>query len=113
MMANVRRRAISETSASCPVRIPSGEADMNFEDTILAVRLRLTALVMIGFLTTLPARPGAQAHQAQRLPPVGSTVPVSGYTIKHVYPHDPKAFTQGLEFHDGLFYEGTGLNGES
>jgi glutaminyl-peptide cyclotransferase len=28
-------------------------------------------------------------------------------------PHDPKAFTQGLELHDGLLYEGTGLEGQS
>ena len=29
------------------------------------------------------------------------------------YPHDPGAFTQGLEYVDGRFYEGTGLNGQS
>ena len=28
-------------------------------------------------------------------------------------PHDPKAFTQGLEIHGGVLYEGTGLEGES
>src|SRR5215831_18262370 len=71
---------------------------MNFEDTILGVRLRLTLLVMIGFITTSAASPRAQSHQVQRLPPVGSTVPVSGYTIKHVYPHDPKAFTKGFVY---------------
>ena len=30
------------------------------------------------------------------------------YEIVKTYPHDPKAFTQGLEFHDGVLYEGTG-----
>lgn len=30
------------------------------------------------------------------------------YEIVKTYPHDPKAFTQGLEFHDGTLYEGTG-----
>lgn len=30
------------------------------------------------------------------------------YQIVNVYPHDPKAFTQGLVFHDGFLYEGTG-----
>jgi glutaminyl-peptide cyclotransferase len=39
--------------------------------------------------------------------------PVYGYRILHVYPHDPEAFTQGLEFHDGFLYEGTGLKGRS
>ena len=29
------------------------------------------------------------------------------------YPHDPQAFTQGLAFHDGELYEGTGLYGAS
>lgn len=37
------------------------------------------------------------------------------YTFKIIrtYPHDPAAFTQGLVYHDGFFYEGTGLNGRS
>lgn len=37
------------------------------------------------------------------------------YTFKIIrtYPHDPSAFTQGLVYHDGFFYEGTGLNGRS
>ncbi len=30
-----------------------------------------------------------------------------------MYPHDPGAFTQGLEFRDGFLYEGTGLEGRS
>jgi glutamine cyclotransferase len=30
------------------------------------------------------------------------------YQIVKTYPHDPKAFTQGLEFHNGVLYEGTG-----
>jgi glutamine cyclotransferase len=29
------------------------------------------------------------------------------------YPHDPGAFTQGLEWHDGRLYESTGLTGKS
>ncbi len=55
----------------------------------------------------------AQPHQVQRLPHVGSRVPVSRYAITHVYPHDPNAFTQGLEYRDGVLFEGTGRNGES
>jgi glutaminyl-peptide cyclotransferase len=33
--------------------------------------------------------------------------------IVHAYPHDPTAFTEGLEWHDGTLYEGTGLVGRS
>ena len=40
-------------------------------------------------------------------------IPVYGYKIVNVYPHDRKAFTQGLIFDDGFLYEGTGLYGES
>ena len=39
--------------------------------------------------------------------------PVAGYRVVHVFPHDPEAFTQGLVYRNGLFYEGTGLNGRS
>ncbi len=31
-----------------------------------------------------------------------------GYRLVNTYPHDPGAFTQGLFFHEGLLYEGTG-----
>src|SRR5687767_11347917 len=48
---------------------------------------------------------------AQRRPT--STTPVTGYSIVRIYPHDPKAFTQGLVYLDGFLYEGTGLNGQS
>src|SRR5581483_7815627 len=41
------------------------------------------------------------------------TLPTATYRIVHVYPHDPNAFTQGLQYVDGVLYEGTGLNGRS
>lgn len=31
----------------------------------------------------------------------------------NVFPHDPSAFTQGLEYRGGFLYEGTGLHGRS
>ena len=38
------------------------------------------------------------------------TAAVTTYDFQIVkeYPHDPKAFTQGLEYHSGFLYEGTG-----
>jgi glutaminyl-peptide cyclotransferase len=48
--------------------------------------------------------------------PAGSAPELSGQLQVEVlarYPHDPEAFTQGLELHDGLLYESTGLHGES
>ena len=45
--------------------------------------------------------------------PAPPTLPIFGYQVVHTYPHDAHAFTQGLEYVDGLLYEGTGLNGQS
>lgn len=45
--------------------------------------------------------------------PPASRLPVYDYRIVNVYPHDRQAFTQGLVIEDGVFYEGTGLRGES
>ena len=41
------------------------------------------------------------------------TEPIYSYTILAEYPHDTSAFTQGLVYHDGYIYEGTGLYGAS
>jgi glutaminyl-peptide cyclotransferase len=40
-------------------------------------------------------------------------VPTYSYDVINRFPHDPEAFTQGLVYCDGVFYESTGLNGES
>ena len=51
---------------------------------------------------------------APAAPPSPAPSPVNyGYKVLKVYPHDPQAFTQGLVVRDGLFYESTGLYGES
>jgi glutaminyl-peptide cyclotransferase len=41
----------------------------------------------------------------------GSTL--QSIRVVNVYPHDPDAFTQGLVFHNGYIYEGTGISGQS
>jgi glutamine cyclotransferase len=38
---------------------------------------------------------------------------VYGFSIVNEYPHDPGAFTQGLVYHEGYFYESTGQIGRS
>jgi glutaminyl-peptide cyclotransferase len=45
--------------------------------------------------------------------PAAGDIPVYGYQVVHTYPHDSNAFTQGLQYVDGILYEGTGLNGRS
>jgi glutaminyl-peptide cyclotransferase len=41
------------------------------------------------------------------------SAPIHSYKIVRTYPHDPSAFTEGLEFHNGALWESTGLNGSS
>ena len=52
----------------------------------------------------------ALAGPTKAVPP---GIDIAGYQIVHTYPHDPRAFTQGLLYVDGHLYEGTGLNGHS
>ena len=58
-----------------------------------------------------------QAENNQLVEPVELGEPSEplaySYEIVHTYPHDPEAFTQGLIYLDGVFYEGTGINGRS
>jgi glutamine cyclotransferase len=44
---------------------------------------------------------------------VWAAVPVYGYRVVHVYPHDTSAYTEGLLYKDGYLYESTGEAGES
>jgi glutaminyl-peptide cyclotransferase len=53
------------------------------------------------------------ALAAAAFPLPASATPVQGFKVVRSYPHDPEAFTQGLFFHDGFLFEGTGLHGRS
>ena len=79
----------------------------------------LLPLPIVFFLSFPPPAQQAHAGELIRTPatksfnPQRSDVPVYGYRIVNAYPHDPGAFTQGLIFHNGRLYEGTGLHGAS
>lgn len=63
--------------------------------------------------TETPTRADAGTSPAVTRPttyaPPETDTPIYGYRVVNVYPHDPKAFTQGLAFDEGILYEGTGL----
>jgi len=44
---------------------------------------------------------------------VAVTAPVSGYRVVNTFPHSTDSYTEGFFYLDGLFYEGSGLNGHS
>jgi glutamine cyclotransferase len=76
--------------------------------TVLRLSSRSARIAMMLLLTAalLPA-PAQSGPRARARPPEYT------YRVVQVFPHDPTAFTQGLVYHDGFLYEGTGLNGRS
>jgi glutaminyl-peptide cyclotransferase len=44
---------------------------------------------------------------------IAAEVPTHDYRVIRSFPHDRRAFTQGLVFADGVLYEGTGRHGRS
>jgi glutaminyl-peptide cyclotransferase len=74
---------------------------------------RLPGAIALGVAGSVLVVAGQGAGAPPRVPPPGSKAPVAGFTIVNSYPHDPSAFTQGLEYRDGFLYEGTGQQGHS
>jgi len=46
-------------------------------------------------------------------PPQDAGPALSTYRIVNTYPHDARAYTQGLIYRNGFLYESTGRHGES
>ncbi len=61
------------------------------------------ALLLTACSSTAPVPPSASAQAVQ----------MWEAAVVATYPHDRGAFTQGLEYHDGVLYESSGLFGES
>ena len=76
-------------------------------DTGHSVRNEGIAAAGIGGAQAAASDPGAASHASDSKPPV------HGYEIVAEYPHDPRAYTQGLVIVDGELFESTGQRGES
>jgi glutamine cyclotransferase len=59
------------------------------------------------------ACPLARPEGPASVPAQPPAVTLYGYKVIQSYPHDRRAFTQGLVYEDGVLYEGTGLYGRS
>lgn len=70
----------------------------------------MCASMMLGSVQAETRRARAQAKPK---PAPAAGVTEYGFKVVNRYPHDRTAFTQGLEYHEGFLYEGTGLNGRS
>ena len=73
-----------------------------------------TAVIPTVTRATLDASPTPATVETpgQTVTPAAS-IPVCTVRIVSVFPHDRTAYTQGLVFENGGFYEGTGLRGQS
>ncbi len=57
---------------------------------------------------------GATEMDSTRIEVISNLEPkILKFTLVNTYPHDIKAYTQGLEFYNGVLYEGTGQRGAS
>jgi glutamine cyclotransferase len=92
------------------------------EGVIKTAHILLAPVIAMALSACQPnnANPSSSATTPPPTPPLSTTetppepdIPTYRYKIVNTYPHDPQAFTQGLEFHDGYLYEGTGLKGKS
>jgi glutamine cyclotransferase len=66
--------------------------------------------------TLIAWAPAPSLRSVANQPPDPSQVPPALFAhvdVLGAYPHDPTAFTEGLVWYDGGFFESTGLNGES
>lgn len=74
-------------------------------------------ILTVGFSQLLALSAVAQhvdgASAADANPRPADEVAVYGYEVVATYPHNDSFFTQGLLWHDGTLYEGTGRYGES
>jgi glutaminyl-peptide cyclotransferase len=73
----------------------------------------IAAVCLASWITTNGGN--AQSTALSTRTPGGNpqAVPILGAEVVKSYPHDPHAFTQGLEYYDGHLYESTGRSGQS
>jgi glutamine cyclotransferase len=75
--------------------------------------------LLAAFALTAGGCADMQSIEMTRLVPTAGTsrrpaqIPVLGAKLVRAYPHDPHAFTQGLEYYGGYLYESTGIAGQS
>lgn len=93
-------------------RKPAGTAKRS-RVSIVALALIATAGVVFLIVSLLrqglPTQPNTTSNNNQNT----SRAQQVSYEVVGSYPHDPTSFTQGLLWHDGTLYEGTGLEGRS
>ncbi len=99
-------------TAEAPPDAPASTAPAALNATASAATEVAYAAIVAAQATPSPTATTA-ATATPEPSPTPAPPPTYSYEVIATYPHDPEAFTQGLVFHDGGLYEGTGRWGES
>jgi glutamine cyclotransferase len=79
--------------------------------------MKLVQLILLFIILFLCSGSAPVADDGQKYPPYSilksTKAPIFSIKIINIFPHDSKAFTQGLIYYNGYLYESTGLNGKS
>ncbi len=85
----------------------------NFQNKTVLILFVVLLVIIILFVFILEFRP---TQTSDETPPNGE-IPTDAYyytyNVTNTYPHDGKAYTQGLVYENGALYEGTGRWGHS
>ncbi len=79
-----------------------------FPNIVMNMKRLLFAIFLSIFAIACSSQPKRTTAVPQIVEPVKYT-----YNIKAIYPHDTNSYTQGLQFVDGVLWEGTGEWGKS
>src|SRR3954452_18369331 len=100
-----------------PFRLHSGNS---FPDSFLFSTMRLIVFLFTVCLSLSctgnsnnASAPNTNAVRNTNSTQTSGPLPVYTYEVVKTYPHDPKAFTEGLFYNDGFLYESTGETGKS
>jgi len=103
---------ISMTSAT-PTTLPPLTGSLFSPIAKNAARRIAVTFVLVFSLASFACQSGTVANLPGEKTPAIQPVPIYSYEVVHFWPHDPRAFTQGLVFHDGKLLESTGQQGRS
>ena len=79
-----------------------------FPNIVTKMKRLLCVILLSIFVMACSSQPKRTTSLPQIVEPVKYT-----YSVKAVYPHDTNSYTQGLQFIDGVLWEGTGEWGKS
>src|SRR5687767_3604020 len=92
------------------IRVPMFSRNTDIMPKMATIRL---VLVLLLALASLQCNGSTNTNTPPKDATANIVVSRFGYQVVNAWPHDPRAFTQGLVFRDGKLLESTGQEGRS